>query len=85
MWIILLSIIALAAALLLIPQLKGYRTIAFNVVVANSAMLAELLSLTQGIDWTQYVPMSYIPWIGLTVAAINVLLRYATSGPVGEK
>ena len=82
-------LIAAGAALLFIPQLKGWRTIVLNAAVAGFAgvapLLSEVLPFLQGLDWTKYVTENAVPWVMLGVGLAGIILRYATSGPVGKK
>lgn len=58
---------------------KGYRTLALN---GGMAVGLALLQYVAGVDWSQYVD----PKTALAVSlAANALLRFATTGPVGEK
>jgi hypothetical protein len=87
--LICLLIIAAAAAMIFVPQLKSWRTIIFNAVVAGLGgvlpLLSELLPFLQGLNWTQYVTENAVPWVVLGVGVAGIMLRYATSGPVGQK
>jgi hypothetical protein len=59
--------------------MKGFRTIAFN---AGGIALGSGLSYLAGVDWTQFVSPNLA--IGI-VFAINLGLRFITTGPVGTK
>lgn len=58
--------------------MKGYRTLAFNSVIAVGAVL-------QAADWVQIVPAQYVPVVVAAVGAANLFLRMITNTPVGNK
>jgi hypothetical protein len=66
-------------------KLKGYKTIVWNAFLAMAAPVAVALQQLGAIDWSQYVGPIGAIGIGFVIAAIGVLLRYITTGPVGAK
>lgn len=60
--------------------LKGWRTLLWNGVVVAGGTAA--LQYFAGVNWVDYVGPVYAMWI---VAAVNILLRTLTTGPVGTK
>jgi predicted chitinase len=56
--------------------LKGYRTLAFNALVAA-------VGVAQSVDWVSVVGSTHAGWALTAVAIANMLLRAATDGPVG--
>ena len=83
--LILLFMAALAIGIVMVPALKGYRTLIYNVLVVKAAIFIEVLALFQGLDWSQYVPNNYVPWIAITFSLTNILLRALTTSPMGSK
>jgi len=59
-------------------MLKGYKTIAFNLL----ASVVPLLELT---EIKSIVPDDQMPLYLFVVAGVNLLLRYLTNTPVGKK
>lgn len=57
--------------------MKGWRTIAFNILAA----IVPILELTELRD---VIPSEYIPWYMLGVVLANMALRYVTTTPVGK-
>ena len=57
--------------------MKGYRTIAFNAASA-------LVGVAEGIDWINLVGSSHAGWALALVSIANILLRTATTGPLGR-
>jgi putative chitinase len=57
-------------------SMKGYRTLAFNALVAA-------LGFAQSVDWVSIVGSAHAGWALTAVAVANMLLRAATDGPVG--
>jgi len=58
--------------------MKGWRTVAFNVL----STAVPLLSLT---EWHSVIPEGWLNIWMLCVALANVYLRLITTGPVGTK
>lgn len=58
--------------------MKGYRTLAFNIV--NAVML--ILSLPEVGD---VIPAAWLPWHALMIVVGNSLLRFLTTTPVLKK
>ncbi len=58
--------------------MKGWRTVAFNIL----STAVPILSLT---EWRDVLPEDWMPWWMLGVALANVWLRMITTGPVGTK
>lgn len=57
--------------------MKGYRTILVNALTLIAAIGAALADANLPVDWT--------PWLVAGVAVVNVILRFITTTPVGEK
>ena len=87
--IILIIIAAALVALFAIPALKGFRTrifgLAVSVIGGVLPIANDLFGYLQGLDWTQYVSTKNAPFIMLAIGVIVIILRYLTTGPVGEK
>lgn len=58
--------------------MKGYKTLAVN----GTALAVATVSVAAGIDWTQFASPQTAVAIG---AAANIVLRFLTTTPVGEK
>lgn len=57
--------------------MKGWRTIAFNVLAA----IVPVLELT---ELKAVIPAEWLPWYMLGVVLANMFLRYLTTTPVGR-
>jgi len=57
--------------------LKGWRTVAFNVL----SMVLPILEMTEVMD---VIPDDWLIWYSLGIALANLLLRYVTTTPVGQ-
>lgn len=62
--------------------LKGSRTILFNVAAAVPMAADLAVQVLQYPGVSDIVPVSCYPYYALTVAALNVILRVKTTGPV---
>lgn len=83
--VLLIALLAIVAVLF-IPSFKGARTkvLHWYGVVGIGAVLpiiAEYVSYFQLVDWTQYVPEKYVPWIMLTLGLLTIFLRHRTDTP----
>ena len=65
--------------------LKGWKTLAFGSAVAASGMIADLLDALQAIDISPLLPPSYAVKIIAAIGVITIMLRFATTGRVGQK
>lgn len=89
MWIF-LAVAALAVlAFLFLPQLKGYRTYVFNAALGLIGGVLpfanDIFGYLGGLDWTQYLPVKFVPFAVMAVAIIGMILRRLTSGSAGAK
>ena len=57
--------------------MKGWRTLAFNI-------LAAIFALLETSDLTNLVPDQYLPGVIIGISVINVVLRVITTTPVGK-
>lgn len=64
---------------------KGYRTLIFNWLIVLGFGLAEVFAYLGTVNWREFVPEVYAPWVVVGIGVINILLRRMTTGPVGEK
>lgn len=62
----------------MLDALKGYRTIILN-------LIAALLPLVQEFGLGDLIPQKYMIWYVLGIIALNLVLRMATTTPVGKK
>lgn len=93
--IIALLLIAAVLFLLFYPGLKGWRTLVLGwftaVFGAGLPIVTQLTEYAQTLDWRQYV-LSFNDWKNFLVLVIPavlggliIILRYNTTGPVGQK
>ena len=61
--------------------MKGFRTVLANVAFA----IPPLAQLVASPEVSQILPVGWLPWYGVGVAAANIYLRTITSTPVGKK
>lgn len=73
----------LFAACVLAP--KGWRTLIFNGLVGLVPLGVAILDAFGAMDWTKLVDERTAAAISLAVALANIVLRFATSTPVGRK
>lgn len=58
-------------------QLKGWRTLVFNILTLLALLLGGLTGQITDADTLRY--------IGIAMAVVNILLRWVTDGPVALK
>lgn len=90
MWIALLIIAAGVAAFLFLPQLKGWRTQIFGSLVSFFVgvvpFASDLFTFLQTVDWTRFnFGPKTLAAIGLGIGLMICVLRYLTTGRVGQK
>ena len=71
-------------AILLIPQLKGWRTSIWASVVAGVPFISEVFSYLNAFRWEEYVDKSYLPFILIGVGVSFAILRKLTTTPIGN-
>ncbi len=59
----------------LLCELRRFRTWVFNLAVALGVFVPDILNVLAGYDWSPVVPPKYLPFVGLTVTIVNVMLR----------
>ena len=73
----------------LISRLKGWRTLAFNIVAgiapAWDVSVALIGFLVADPDLPKLIPVEYLPYYSTAVALANIWLRSITTGPLGSK
>jgi hypothetical protein len=62
----------------MISWLKGWKTVAFNIVAA-------ILPVIQLTEFRDALPPEYLPWYALAIALANLALRHVTDTPAGYK
>ncbi len=91
MWVLLLFLIAGGvAAFVLLPQLKGWRTQIFGSLVSFFVGIvpfaSDLFTFLQTVDWTRFnFGPKTLAAIGLGIGLMICVLRYMTTGKVGQK
>lgn len=63
---------------------KGWRTLVFNGLVSLVPLVLAILDAFGAMDWTKLVSEENAALITLAVTLANIVLRFATSGPVGR-
>ena len=73
----------------LFSRLKGWRTLAFNIVAgiapAWDVTMALIGFLLADPDLPKLIPVEYLPYYTTAVALANIYLRSITTGPLGSK
>lgn len=73
----------------LFSRLKGWRTLAFNIVAgiapAWDGTVALIGFLLDDPDLPKLIPVEYLPYYTTAVALANIYLRSITTGPLGRK
>jgi uncharacterized membrane protein len=64
----------------MLSYLKGWRTIAVNVVVVAAGVVAYLNDSTLG----SLLPPKYA-WVPIAIGVANIVMRSVTTTPVGQK
>ena len=81
------ALIVLAIVWTFVP--KGWRTIAANTLsgalLSASPLVLPILEQIQFVPWGEVVDGRTAVFITLAVNLLNIVLRYATTTPVGEK
>lgn len=76
-------VLLLIAACVVAP--KGWRTMVFNCLVSVVPLGLAILDAFGATDWTKLVSEESAAGITLAVTLANIILRFATSGPVGAR
>jgi MFS family permease len=92
--LLILAMIAAAAVMILSPTFKGYRTLIVGWLTAGIGgalpLATQIFGYLQDLDWRQYVlsgdnkNLTLLAIVG-GLGIIMVVLRYMTTGAVGEK
>ena len=94
MWIVFALILLAVVAIAFLPALKGYRTIfkeaAVGIVGVLVPLLTQVFDSLQGLDWRTYVLAGdrknlTVLAILAALAVVGAILRFKTTGAVGEK
>lgn len=89
MWIVLLVVVLLGAAVVFLPWFKGYRTLIVNwitvIIGGILPLVAEVTGFLQDVDWQTYLPPKYVPFMLIGLPVLNIILRYRTTTSVGKK
>lgn len=68
----------------MLQKLKGYRTVLFGTIVAATPAILDILSMLQMIDLSTVLPPRVAVYSGMVVGVLIIVLRFATTGPVGK-
>jgi hypothetical protein len=93
-YFLLFAILAIVL-LLTLPALKGWRTLilGWSTTLGGAAipLLSQITDYLQTLDWRQYVleggdqrNLAVLAIIG-ALGVLSIILRYRTTGPVGQK
>jgi hypothetical protein len=66
-------------------KLKGWKTVVVNAIVGLPASLLFLYEQFQGVDVTPLIPAQYAAAVIAGMAVLGVILRIATTGPIGTR
>lgn len=68
--------------------LKGWWTVAFNVLAASPLALDAAQPLIVAVlmlpEFQELIPVALLPYYGLALAAVNIWLRSLTDTPIGK-
>ncbi|MFG1389095.1 hypothetical protein [Xanthobacter versatilis] len=81
-------ILAVAAAVLAVAYIaapKGWRTVVFNAAWAAAVVIPDLINQLAGVDWPSLLGEHYGPAVAAGLAIGNIVLRFATTTPIGQK
>ena len=65
-------------------RLKGYRTILFNALASIPAMLEAGVQVLSLPEFAGVMPDHWLPWYALAIVLANLILRRATTTPIGK-
>lgn len=65
--------------------LKGWKTLAFGGLVTGAGLAADILDALQAIDIAPLLPPAYAVKIIAVIGLVTILLRFVTTGRVGQK
>ena len=73
----------------MLETVKGWwnysRTIFLNVASLLGLILAQIIAYLVGVDWSAVMGPQAAFYMTMVVNVANIVLRYATTGPVGNK
>lgn len=79
-----LFLVVVFAAILITPQLKGWRTQVWASLVAGIPILSEVMGYLNAFRWEDYVTKDYLPFIVIGIGVSFAILRKLTTTPVGK-
>ena len=65
-------------------KLKGWRTVALNVVASVPLILEAVLAVVSVPEFAGVLPEGWLPWYALGLAIGNLALRSVTTTPMGR-
>lgn len=65
-------------------RLKGYRTVIFNSLAAIPVMLEATMQVLSLPEFAGVMPDHWLPWYALFLVLANLILRRATTTPIGK-
>ena len=66
-------------------NMKGFRTLIFNLIVALVPVVGETLAFLNIFDWKSILPSQYAALAILVIGLANIWFRYITTTPIGKK
>lgn len=64
---------------------EGWRTILINLVMAIGFALAEIMAYLSIVDWREFIPPEYAPWVVVGINLLNIILRHVTTKPASTQ
>ena len=66
-------------------KLKGWKTVAWNSMVAVSGVGLYLIDQLQTVDFSKVLTPSTVGWIMVGLAVVGIVLRAVTTNAIGAK
>ena len=69
----------------MLRRLKGWRTWLFNIIAALPILFDVIVDVALSREILAVLPPHVLPWYSLAVLFVNLLLRRATTTPLGRR
>ncbi len=66
-------------------KLKGWKTLIFGAAVTGASGVLDILDALRAVDITPLLPPTHALKIIAAIGVVTILLRFMTTGGVGEK